>query len=159
MTVTTSGGVPATRPRRQLLVILLIVSAVLNLCFIGGVVWMRMHAPPHPAERMQAIAGQLGLSEPQRTGFERYFRTMRARFQLMRTELDPLVTDAWAEIAKPQPDAAKIEQDFEAAATKRRAFAHEATDNTLVFLATLSPEQRTKFVALLRENRALWLQR
>ena len=106
---------------------------------------------------MRAIAGELGLNDQQRARFDNYFRAMRARFQLMRSELDPLVTDAWSEIAKPHPDQAKIEQDFEAAAAKRRTFGQEATANTLAFLSSLSPEQRAKFVSLLREHRGFWL--
>ena len=155
-----SGGmtVPGAG-RRRWLAILLVVSAALNLCFIGGAVWIRVHEPPRPDQRMLAIAGELDLNDQQRAAFENYFHTMRARFQLMRGELTPLVTDAWTEIAKPQADQAKIEQDFEAAAAKRRAFGHDATANTLAFLGNLSPEQRAKFVALLREHRAFWLQR
>lgn len=138
--------------------VLLILSLVLNLCFIAGAAWMRLHAP-RPEERIQAIAGELGLNEQQRAGFDNYFHTMRARFQLMRGELNPLVGNAWTEFAKPQPDQGKIEQDFEAASAKRRTFGREATANTLSFLSTLSPEQRAKFVALMREHRAFWLTR
>ena len=160
MTSAADGGVtaPAWRGRR-LLIVLLAVSVVLNLFFIGGVAWTRMRDLPRGADRTQEIAAQLNLNPQQKTGFEQYFRTMRARAQLMRAELDPIVTEAWAEIAKPQPDQAKIEKDFEAASTKRRAFAHDATQNTLNFLGTLSPEQRAKFVKLLREHRAFWLKR
>jgi uncharacterized membrane protein len=151
------GGATAGVRGRRLLVVLLVLSGVLNLCFIGGVLWTRMHEPPHGPGRVQQIADELGLNPQQRAGFEQYFRLMRARGQLMRAELDPVVSQAWAEIAKPQPDQAKIDQDFEAAATKRHAFAHDATQNTLNFLATLSPDQRIKFVNLLREHRAFWL--
>ena len=159
MNVTSDGGATARARSRRLLIVLLVLSGVLNLCFIGGVLWARMHEPPRGPERIQQIAGELNLNPQQRAGFEQYFRLMRARAQLMRAELDPVVSEAWTEIAKPQPDQAKIDKDFEAAATKRHAFAHAATQNTLNFLATLSPDQRAKFVSLLREHRALWLQR
>ncbi len=48
---------------------------------------------------------------------------------------------------------------FDEAAEKRRAFQRDTTAATLKFLATLSPEQRSKFVTLVRERRALWLHR
>ncbi len=81
----------------------------------------------------------------------------------MRAEVNAaLITDAWTEIAKPQPGhQAKIEQDFENAATRRRAFAPRRDETTpSAFLLTLSPaEQRSKFVSLLREHRAFWMLR
>ncbi|HEY1795717.1 MAG TPA: periplasmic heavy metal sensor [Stellaceae bacterium] len=138
--------------------VLLILSAALNLCFIGGALWLRMHEPPRTPIRPQEFADDLHLNPQQRASFEQYFHLMRARAQLMRAELDPIVSQAWAEIAKAQPDQKQIEQDFEQAAAKRHAFAHDATQTTLTYLATLSPEQRQKFVTLLREHRAPWMQ-
>jgi Spy/CpxP family protein refolding chaperone len=149
----------AARPRKpRTLLVLLILSAALNLCFIGGVLWQRMHQPPRPPIRPQEFADDLKLTPQQRAGFEQYFHLMRARAQLMRAELDPIISQAWTEIAKAQPDQNQIEQDFEQAAAKRRAFAHDATQTTLSFLATLSPEQRQKFVEVLREHKAPWME-
>lgn len=159
MIATTDGGASAAPRKPRTLLVLLILSAALNLCFIGGALWMRMHEPARGPVKAEEFAAELHLNADQRAGFEQYFRVMRARAQLMRAELEPVIAQAWAEIAKPQPDQAKIEQDFAAAAAKRHAFAHDATQNTLTFLATLSPDQRQKFVQLLREHRAFWLKR
>jgi uncharacterized membrane protein len=140
------------------LLVLLVLSAALNLCFIGGAVWIRMHEPARTPMRAEQFADELHLNAQQRTGFEQYYRLMQARAQLMRAELEPDIAKAWTEIAKPQPDQNQIDQDFTAAAAKRHAFAHDATQTTLTFLATLSTDQRQKFVQLLREHRAFWLQ-
>lgn len=158
MIAASAGGAAAAPRKPRTLLVLLILSGALNLCFIGGALWLRTHEPPRTPIRPQAFADDLKLTPQQRTGFEQYFHVMRARAQLMRAELEPIVSQAWTEIAKTQPDQAKIEQDFEQAAAKRHAFAHDATQTTLSFLATLSPDQRQKFVTLLREHKAPWMQ-
>jgi Spy/CpxP family protein refolding chaperone len=154
----TDGRADIAPRKPRTLLILLIISAALNLFFIAGALWLRMHEPPRTPIRPQEFADDLHLNAQQRAAFEQYFHLMRARAQLMRAELEPIITQAWAEFAKAQPDQNQIEQDFEQAATKRRAFAHDATQTTLAFLATLSPEQRQKFVTLLHEHKAPWMQ-
>jgi Spy/CpxP family protein refolding chaperone len=149
--------------RRRLWWILLALSLVLNVCFIGGVLWYRASAPPFQRgpieERFLEMADRLNLDPQQRTAFDRYFRTFRARFTLMREEVEPLIADAWSEIAKPQADEAQVLHLFDEAAAKRRAFQREVTSATFAFLATLSPEQRAQFVVLARRHLAPWAQR
>lgn len=160
MTAAASGRITAAGGgRHRLLAVALAVSLVLNLCFIAGALWTRYQAPPRPAERIQAIAGELGLDDQQRASFDKYFHNMQVRFQAMRTELAPIVTNAWAEMAKSQPDTAKIDQEFDKVAARRQALSHAARTDTLAFLATLSPAQRAKFFNLLREHHALWIVR
>jgi Spy/CpxP family protein refolding chaperone len=135
----------------------LVISLVLNLCFIAATVWFRLHAPPagrNLAERYQEIASQLDLDAQQRAAFDRYIAAMRSRADQMRQETDPLMAAGWDELAKPQPDEAKVTQLFDQAGEKRRGFQRDATAQTMALLATLSPAQRTKFVALMRERRA-----
>lgn len=160
MTVAAGGGPAAGgRGRRPLLVAVLALSLVLNLCFIAGAVWIRMHAPLTPAERFRQMGAELNLNPEQQAAFQRYIRAMRARMELMRENVGPLIGSAWAEIAKPDADAAQVMRLFGEAADKRRAYQHEATDQTLQFLATLTPEQRGKFIKIARERRAPWVVR
>ena len=161
MSMATAGPAPATGwPRRRVLVILLVVSVVLNLCFVAGAVWTRWHAPARwagPEQRYQQMAGELDLTPEQRTGFDAYVAAMRTRTDKMRQQVAPLIGSAWEEIAKPQADGAQVMRLFDEAAEKRREFQREATARTLDLLAILSPAQRSKFVALARERRAPWL--
>ena len=150
-------GAARRREHSRLLIAVLVISLVLNLCFIAATLWFRLHAPPagrNLAERYQEIASQLDLDAQQRAAFDRYIAAMRSRADQMRQETDPLMAAGWDELAKPQPDEAKVTRLFEQAGEKRRGFQHDATAQTLVLLATLSPEQRAKFVALMRERRA-----
>jgi uncharacterized membrane protein len=147
-------------PGRRVLVILLIVSAVLNFCFVAGAVWTRWHAPARWAsaeQRYQQMAGELDLAPQQRAGFDTYVAAMRANTEKMHQQVAPLIGSAWEEIAKPQADAAQVMRLFDEAAEKRREFQREASAQTLDFLAILSPAQRSKFVAVARERRAPWL--
>ncbi len=160
MSAAAAGTTTARRPQRaRLWIALLVISLALNLCFVAGAVWSRLHAPPprgDMAEQYRQMAGELDLDPQQRAAFDRYIAAMRTRTDQMRQETDPLIGAAWEEIAKPQPDAGKVERLFEESSDKRRAFQREAASQTLTMLATLSPPQRAKFVQLMRERRAAW---
>ena len=156
-----AAGTAAVRrpPRSRLWVALFVVSLALNLCFVAGAIWSRMHAPPvrmDMAEYYRQMASELDLDPQQRAAFDRYVAAMRARTDQMRQETDPPIGAAWEEIAKPQPDAGKVEQLFDEAGEKRRVFQREAASQMLALLATLSPAQRGKFVQLMRDRRAAW---
>lgn len=147
-------------PRRRVLITLLAISAVLNLFFIAGAGWTRLHPPsswPSPQEHYQQMAAALDLSPQQRIAFDGYVATMRARAETMHEQIRPLIASTWDEIAKPDADLGQITGRFDEASAKWRQFQHEATARTLAFLAILSPDQRAKFVALARERRAPWL--
>ncbi len=157
---------PAGRPGtqtgwlgRRVLVILLIVSAVLNLCFVAGAVWTHWHAHTRwagPEPRYRQMAVELDLDAQQRIGFDAYVAAMRTRTGKMHQQVAPLIGSAWEEIAKPQADGAQVMRLFDEAAEKRREFQREASAETLKFLALLSPAQRSKFVAIARERRGPW---
>ena len=63
-----------------------------------------------------------------------------------------LIADAWSEIAKPDADQAKVIGLFDEAAQTRRGYMRELAPVTLSFLAKLSPEQRARFVELVRQK-------
>lgn len=161
MSAATAGPSAASGwPRRRLLLALLVISAVLNLCFVAGAVWTRLHAPagwPSPEQRYQQMAAELDLNPQQRIGFDRYVAAMRAHTEKMHQQIRPLIGSTWDEIAKPDADVGQITGRFDEASEKWRQFQHEATIQTVDFLSILSPEQRSKFVAIARERRAPWL--
>jgi Spy/CpxP family protein refolding chaperone len=154
---TTTSGTPAGWRGRRALVILLVVSALLNLCFVGGAAWTRWHADGRwasPEQRDQQMASELNLTPEQRVAFNSYVAAMRARIEKMHQQLVPVFDAAWEEIAKPQADPAQVALLFDFAVEKRREFQREASTQTLDFLANLTPAQRSKFVAIARERRA-----
>jgi Spy/CpxP family protein refolding chaperone len=152
---TTPSGTPAGWRGRRVLVILLVASALLNLCFVGGAAWTRWHMHARwasPEQRYQQMAAELDLTAPQRAVFDSYIAAMRARTEKMHQQIAPVMDAAWEEIAKPEADAAKVTQLLDEAAEKRREFQREMSAQTLAFLATLTPAQRSKFVASARER-------
>jgi Spy/CpxP family protein refolding chaperone len=141
--------------RQHLFWVVLILSLALNLCFIAGALWIRVQGPPlpmSPEQRLQQIEPQLGLDSQQKGAFDQYARTVRLRMQSMREAIEPLVANAWSELAKPDADDAKVMQLFDQAGEQRRAFRRELGTATFAFLAKLSPEQRAKFVELARQR-------
>ena len=160
MTAAAGHGVAGDRiGRRRLVYGLLAVSLVLNLFFVAGAAWSHFHRWQPASERFRQIANELDLTPQQRAAFDRYFQTLRSRSLQIRAEVQPVMTAAWATIARPDAKEDQIMALFDEAAEKRRAFQRDTTAATLKFLATLSPEQRSKFVTLVRERRALWLHR
>jgi Spy/CpxP family protein refolding chaperone len=146
---------PAGWRGRRLLIILLVGSALLNLCFVGGAAWTRWHMHARwasPEQRDRQMAAELDLAPQQRVAFDSYIAAMRARTEKMHQQVAPLVGSAWEEIAKPVADAAQVMRLIDEAAEKRREFQREASAQTLDFLATLTPAQRSKFVAIARER-------
>jgi Spy/CpxP family protein refolding chaperone len=158
MSVTTAGLSHRSKgmSRQRLLVAILAVSVALNLCVFAGALWIRLHGPPFPpsfSERLRHVEDTLDLTPAQRVAFDRYIADMTARGDQMRQQLDPMFDAAWAEIAKPDADQARVLQLFDDASNHRRAFMHDAVNSTLSLLATLTPEQRAKFIADEREFR------
>jgi Spy/CpxP family protein refolding chaperone len=145
--------------RQHLFKAVLALSLALNLFFVIGAVWIRIHAPPplpSPEDRLEQMSGELGLDTQQRQAFANYSQTMRQRLQAMHGAVQPLIGNAWSEVAKPHADEAKVMQLFDQAAQERRGFMRDLTTTTLAFLATLSPEQRVKFVKLAHQRPRPW---
>ena len=150
VSVAPRGGV-----RQHLLWVVLTLSLALNFFFVAGALWIRFHGPPlpmNPEERLQQMEPQLALNPQQKEAFDRYAKTVRSRMQMMREAVEPVVGKGWSELAKPDADETKVMQLFDDAAQQRRNFRRELTTTTLSFLATLSPEQRARFVDLARQR-------
>src|SRR5271169_206365 len=145
--------------RHPLLWAALTLSLVLNLCFVAGALWIRIQPPAlpaSPAERLQRIGEELALDPQQRQAFERYFENLRSHMQQMHETVEPLMIAAWSELAKPDADQATAARLFDEAGQARRSLQRELLAPTLSFLATLSPEQRAKFVELFHQRPRAW---
>jgi Spy/CpxP family protein refolding chaperone len=144
-------------PYRRIVYAALAVSLVLNGFFIAGAVWTQTRPAPAAARGFEAhyqqMTAELKLDAQQRAAFDRHVAAMRTRGEGMRQQVGPLLNSAWEEAAKAPADRTQVLRLFDEAADKRRQFQHDALVQTLDFIATLSPEQRAKFVALSRERR------
>ncbi len=141
--------------RQPFLWAVLILSLALNVCFVAGAMWIRFQGAPLPAgpeQRLQQIGPQLALDPEQKQAFDQYAHVVSSQMRAMHEAIEPLVGNAWSELAKPDADDTKIMQLFEQAGEQRRLFRHELATATFSFLARLSPEQRSKFVELARQR-------
>ncbi len=158
MSVTTAGmSQRRGLPRRRLLVAILAISVALNVCVIAGALWSRLHPPPAPptfTERFHRLEDTLDLTTDQRAAFDRYIADMSARGEQMRHTIEPLMDAAWAELAKPDANQARVLQLLDDASNQRRGFQQQAVAATLSLLATLTPDQRAKFIANERQFHA-----
>lgn len=157
MTLASAAARGATR--HPLLWVALTLSLVLNLCFVAGALWIRIQGPAMPAgpaERLQRIGTELVLDPQQRQAFELYSENVRSHMQQMRETVEPLMSAAWSELAKPDADPATAARLFDEAAQARHSLQRELLTPTLTFLATLSPEQRAKFVELFHQRPRSW---
>jgi uncharacterized membrane protein len=139
--------------------VLLALSLALNLFFVIGAAWIRVHAPApmlSPEDRFAQMASELNLDPQQQQAFAHYSQTMRRLLESMHNEVQPLIASAWSEIGKPQADEATVMQLFDRAAQQRRNFVHDITTTTLSFLATLSPQQRAEFIRLAHQRPRPW---
>jgi Spy/CpxP family protein refolding chaperone len=140
-----SHGVRASRG----LWIALALSLTLNIFVIGGLVWpMVSGGPPRPVgpiERLVSDARTLDLTADQKAALQTFGAAARKANQGLREANAPLMRAMWDEMAKPQPDSARIASIIDQVLDHRRAFQQTMSTNLLAFLATLSPDQRQSF--------------
>ena len=147
MTTLAESGQKAGRGGR-LLWIALALSLTLNICFLAGLAWMHIHAPPLPIVRMQHFADSLNLNSDQRQAYEQFLRTLRLRGRFVRESNAPLIENIWNEIAKPTPDDSTIAKLGAQVNGNREGLQREVSTALDAFIKTLTPEQR----ALLAEK-------
>jgi uncharacterized membrane protein len=129
---------------RKLLWIILALSLTLNICFVGGLVWTRMHHPPGPMERLERLGKALDLSDDQTLAYEQFVRVIRQRGRFVRETNQPLLAKIWNELAKPGVEDAAVTEIGDQIRDNRAAFQKEASAALLAFNKTLTPEQRRR---------------
>jgi Spy/CpxP family protein refolding chaperone len=136
-----------SRPR--LVAALLAVSVALNLCFVAGAAWTRLKPPTvvTASQRFHRLAQSLELTPQQQAAFDQYVTDLIARNNRVHVTTEPLMDQAWAEIAKPDPDQTKVLQLLDDFSTQRLEVWHQTIRATMSLLATLTPEQKAKFLA------------
>lgn len=146
MTTVAESGQKAGRGGR-LVWIALALSLTLNICFLAGLAWMHIHAPPSPIVRMQRFGETLNLNDSQRQAYEQFLRTIRLRGRFVRESNQPLIDSLWSEVAKPTPDSATIAKLADQISGNRESLLREASTALDNFIKTLTPEQRAALAA------------
>ena len=135
---------------RRWLYAALAVSVALNV-LLGAYVAGRLWQPPKRFAP-DMIANELNLNSQQREAFEQYLHSSRENMRRLREESRARVHRSLSELVKPEPDQAALDRLYEEELTRRRAFLEDATTSMRSFLATLNPEQRQEFLALMEQR-------
>ncbi len=149
MTMVAEAASRTTRRGPGLWVVLAL-SLTLNVCLVGGLVWAMYNAEKvqSPTQRFLAVGRSLDLNDGQRAALRSFASAARNAGRTLRDGNEPLMQQIWGEMAKPNPDTAAITRYADTATQNRRAYQKAMTDGLLAFLATLTPDQRTRFAAL-----------
>jgi Spy/CpxP family protein refolding chaperone len=135
----------------------LALSLTLNIFVLGGLAWPIIRGapsrPPGPIERIIGEARTLDLTADQKAALATFGAAARRANQGLRQANAPLMTEMWDEMAKPQPDTARVSSIIDQVLDHRRAFQQTMSTNLLTFLATLTPQQRQNFADRARPER------
>jgi len=153
-----SNPAPRLRLPRPLEIVL-VLSLCLNFFVAGGIAYSRWIAPPPheagppgPERRLDAIARRLGLDPDEVKPFRELKRSYRSAQGVLGAQNRPLAEEIWEELAKPQPEAARLEDLLDRMAANRRAFQGATTEALTRFLAAVTPEQRASFIKLMEDR-------
>jgi Spy/CpxP family protein refolding chaperone len=155
MTSAAASGQPAGWGR-GLIKVALVLSLVLNLWFIGVLVWHVSHPPRGP---LVEIAEELHLADDQLRATRQFGRSVREHWRDMREQNEPLLRQIWEEAAKAKPDQAKIDVLTDQVAANSRAGQQAQAKALVTFLAKLPPEQRATFAERMQRHRGAGNQR
>jgi len=108
--------------------------------------------PPH--DKVARMAEKLDLDETQTAALEAMRSETRADREAARGELEQIRTELEAELAADEPNEKAIHRLLDQKLELRAELAHDKMDAFLDFRATLSPEQRVEFDALMKERGA-----
>ena len=142
------------RGRGRFGTVMLTLSLTLNIFVIAGLFFAHeMIQPPQtPVQHFLEVGRAMQLSDDQQTAFRQFIRTMRENNRTLRQHNEPLIDSVWDELAKPQPDTAKISGLVDQANDNRRANQKDTGMALLGFLNTLTPDQRVQFANLARQH-------
>jgi len=154
------GSAENSMPRLKLRVprpseVILALSLALNLFVAGGFAYSRYSAA-HPVQaaaggperRLENFASKLGLDPEKSKPFKEWRRSLRVAQGVLFQQNQPLVEEAWTELAAPEPDTRHVQALLDEIAQHRRAFQAETTAATLKFLGTLDESQKQTFLTL-----------
>lgn len=138
--------------RARLPWILFAISLVLNLCAVGGYLYVtRLAHASVGRSPVMAAAESMKLTGEQKEKLEALRKSVRQTTQDMRSTVAPLRRELFSEFDKPQPDFAVvdrlIDQISATQAQSQKATARAVND----FQNSLSAEQREEFRQRLRE--------
>ncbi len=145
MTAPAEGVTSPTRPKGRLVKVALALSLVLNVFFVGGLLYSKFVRPTPP---LIVLGKELNLDPDQRKAFQSFVQVVRRKGRDLRETNLGLGQQIWDELSQPKPDAQKLTSLFTAVANNRHEYQNAVSAALLPFLETLNVEQRQRFVEI-----------
>ncbi len=142
--------------KRRLPWVLLAISMALNVFFVAGALYTRDVATTlqsDPEARIALLADRLSLTPGQVEDLKALRSRLRERRTAMLPKFDELRGRMLDEMAKDTFDRAAVLKAFDNSREVRQGFITGVAEELHAYLATLSPEQKTKFLGLARQER------
>lgn len=140
--------------KNRIIWLLLVVIACFTISFAIGYVragrdrWQ----PATVEEEVDFLATRAGLNEGQKQAFLRYRSSVRAKKRELR-EANAAVFEAyWAEVMKPQPDPARLEQFTERTLAVRQEVDRFELEGWHDFIRRLDDRQKRIFMEIIKSN-------
>lgn len=140
--------------KNRIIWLLLTVIGCFTISFaIGYVRAGRDHwQPPTVEEEVNFIAERAGLNEEQKQAYLRFRSGVRAKKRELR-KANAAVTEAyWAEVMKPQPDPARLEQFTERSLAVRQEVDRFEMEGWHDFIRRLDDRQKRIYMGIIKSN-------
>ena len=144
MTAPLEGATSPPRSQGRLVKVALALSLVLNVFFVGGLVYSKF-VQPAP---LVALGRQLNLEPDQRKAFQSFLQVVRRKGAALRDTNSKVSAQIWEELSQPKPDEQKLTALFTEVATNRHEYQMAVGSAIIPFLETLTSEQRARFVEI-----------
>jgi uncharacterized membrane protein len=145
MTVPAEGATSPPRPKGRLVKVALALSLVLNVFFVGGLLYGKFVRPTPP---LIALGKELNLEPDQRRAFQSFVQSVRTKGAILRETNLALSRQIWDELSQPKPEAQKLSKLFTEIANNRRDYQAAVGAALLPFLETLNVDQRQRFIEI-----------
>ena len=131
---------------------LLALSLGLNVFFLGGW-WYGMRHTPEPAMTpARKLAKKLDLRSGQKDRLQQFRRGLAREKRRLKMDLSDLEKRFWQELSEPRPDRQKLEKLLEKSSSLTLAFRSRGLERMLVFIESLDPGQRQRFLHLAKRR-------
>ena len=139
--------------------LVLTVSIVLNLSFVGGYLHANVRADQlqEDISTIAAVADRVGLDAEQRALLRGLQKEASAQVAFLVRANTPVMESFWAELARPQLDKAALKWTVVQVGQRNVEFTLRMADLLRQFLGTLSPKQQREFIEVVQPRRVAGL--
>ncbi len=143
--------------RRNILSLILIISLLLNVFFVGGYMFaqFRTRGLAHQPQRIQAVVKQLDLTPSQKQLFRQLKTEATGLRKSYRKQMASLRKRLWKTLASDSPDRSQVTDVIHKMSILREDYQTEIAGIIEKFLNVLNREQKQRFLRITNNSRIL----